>query len=634
MARMESLLSARLFLSPRWVGERLYFISDLGGQLSLYSMEAEGGIPQPLLPGHIALQNPDLVGGEPYLIFPGLGKILVMIDADGDENYQPMLLPIEGGFPEPAFGDTFASHRAHLMGGDPERNLVYLSVESRKESMHEAYQGNLKTGELVRLARSPWGAWVDGFNEDHTQAVIQDSYTVGDHVFYLWKKGEGEAKLLYGTPLEERSDGEQVPLNGITDCCFTTEDRGLLFLTALFEDTYGLGWLDLGGPGEIQPVEVTGTVHSGQGEMVSLKHLKGSRYAVEYNIDGGSWLYEGTWDDSARKLELDRVICGHSPLEGGVLKGFSYDKEGDRYALAFSSATSPIQLYTVEGEDRQTIIRRTQERTLGLDPELLSPGEDASFTSHDGLRISARLYRPSERLGFTGPRPLIYYIHGGPQSQERPDFAWFSMPLIQFLTLQGFSVFVPNVRGSTGYGLNYTKRVDRDWGGQDRLDHVHAMQVLAEDPRLDTTRAAVVGRSYGGYMTLTLASRHPELWSAAVDMFGPYDLSSFMERIPETWKPYFQIALGHPEKDRDFLIERSPKTHIEGITCPLLVIQGKNDPRVVEAESSDLVEKLRSMGKDVEYLLFEDEGHDILKMKNRIRCYHAITQFFKEHLRP
>ena len=122
----------------------------------------------------------------------------------------------------------------------------------------------------------------------------------------------------------------------------------------------------------------------------------------------------------------------------------------------------------------------------------------------------------------------MYYVHGGPQSQERPDFAWFSMPLIQFLTLSGFAVFVPNVRGSTGYGLSYMRMVEHDWAGDDMLDHVHAMtEVLPRDERIDTARAGVVGRSYGGYMTLTLASRYPELWSAAVDMFGPYDLIGF-----------------------------------------------------------------------------------------------------------
>ena len=135
-------------------------------------------------------------------------------------------------------------------------------------------------------------------------------------------------------------------------------------------------------------------------------------------------------------------------------------------------------------------------------------------------------------------------------------------------------------------------------------------------------------------MTLTLASRHPELWQAAVDMFGPYNLFSFMDRLPETWKPYFYIALGHPEKDRDHLIERSPSTHIGNVACPLLIIQGKNDPRVIEPESRDVVESLRAAGKQVEYLVFENEGHDVLKLENKVRCYNAITDFFKEHLKP
>ncbi len=141
-----------------------------------------------------------------------------------------------------------------------------------------------------------------------------------------------------------------------------------------------------------------------------------------------------------------------------------------------------------------------------------------------------------------------------------------------------------------------------------------------------------MGRSYGGYMTLTLAGRHPELWAAACDMFGPYDLFTFMDRIPPTWKPYFAISVGDPEKDRDFLLDRSPRTHMHRIACPLLVIQGQNDPRVVEPESRQVVEDLRAMGKQVDYLVFEDEGHDVLKFQNRVRCYNAITDFFKQHL--
>jgi len=135
-------------------------------------------------------------------------------------------------------------------------------------------------------------------------------------------------------------------------------------------------------------------------------------------------------------------------------------------------------------------------------------------------------------------------------------------------------------------------------------------------------------------MTLTLASRHPELWLAAVDMFGPYDLTTFVERIPETWKPYFTLAIGDPIKDREFLLERSPHRYVDNIRCPLLVIQGKNDPRVIERESRDVVEQLRAAGKGVEYLVFADEGHDVLKYDNRVRCYSAITEFFCRNLKP
>jgi dipeptidyl aminopeptidase/acylaminoacyl peptidase len=161
-------------------------------------------------------------------------------------------------------------------------------------------------------------------------------------------------------------------------------------------------------------------------------------------------------------------------------------------------------------------------------------------------------------------------------------------------------------------------------------------KVLPKDKRVDVKRAAVVGRSYGGYMTLTLAGRHPDLWSAACDMFGPYDLFTFCERIPETWKPYFKIAIGDPTtpEGHALMTERSPKTYLDNLACPMLVIQGRNDPRVVAKESEELVADLKKKGKDIQILLFEDEGHDVLKHANRVTCYNAITDFFVKYLEP
>jgi len=632
-ARIESLLSARLFQVPQTVGDRLFFVSNLSGRLSLYAMDYGGSVPEPLLPPHLALQNPHHVP-RLFQVYPKLERILLMLDQDGDEKYQPMLLPLDGGYPEPAFGDALADYRVQLADYDETRNVAYFFAESRSEPMNVSFRADLATRQLTELyrGRGIHGAFVAGTNEDNTQVALVEGYTAGDTVLYLWDEASGQARLLHGRPLEERQPGEEVPLTSFGAVAFLPSGRGLLLLTSLFEDTYGLGYIALDAPETVARVEVRGVVHDGVGEMENLKHLHGNRYAVQYNIDGESWLYEGAFDEDALEMRLEAVVCGRGALEGGVMDSFYYDKAADRYALSFSTAESPTQLYTVKGATRDIVHQHTRERLLDLPRTFLSPGEDASFTSHDGLRISARLYRPSPELDYPGPRPLIYYVHGGPQSQERPDFAWFSMPLIQFLTLNGFAVFVPNARGSTGYGLSYMKHVDRDWGGQDRLDHVHAMRMLAEDEGIDIGRAAVIGRSYGGYMTLTLAARHPELWAAAVDMFGPYDLLTFIDRLPETWKPYFAIAVGDPVEDRDFLIERSPRSYIADIECPLLVIQGQNDPRVVERESRDVAEQLRGMGKEVEYLVFADEGHDVLKYENRVTCYNAITDFFRKHL--
>ena len=372
----------------------------------------------------------------------------------------------------------------------------------------------------------------------------------------------------------------------------------------------------------------------GSGEFTGLKRVQGDRFVASFNIDGVSWGYEArlVMDEVPRRLSLGTVLWGSGDLAGGVVQHASHDRTTGRHAVAFSSATSPAQIATFDDDGTARFV--TRNRILGLDPDVLSTGQDASFVSHDGLRVSARLYLPAPALGFEGPRPVVHYIHGGPQSQERPDFTWFSMPMIQFLTLRGFAVFVPNVRGSTGYGQAYTKHVDRDWGGQDRLDHVAGVEHLRSDPRLDVGRIGVMGRSYGGYMTLMLIGLHPEIWSAACDMFGPYDLPVWLTRLPEAWKVYFHEAIGHPERDHDGLVQRSPKTHLGALACPLLVVQGANDPRVVNAESDDLVASLRAADKDVEYLVFEDEGHDITRTTNKSTCYNAIADFFAKHLRP
>jgi pimeloyl-ACP methyl ester carboxylesterase len=639
---LESLLSARRLVSPQLVGDHIYFLSDMSGIISLYRMDREGGVPEPLLPSGLALQNPHLMLGESFVVFPRLGKVLVMVDNNGDENYQPSFIPLQGGIPDPLFGEKYQKQQVACIHFDRDAEIAYFCRDDRKTPNIECLRVDLRTIEETSLGTSVYGNYCAGTNKDHSKAILIDGYTAADEVLYLWTEASRKREALFGVPIEQREASKAYPPSGISTCNFTEDSRKILFKTTLLNDSGALACLRLDDPSELHPVPISGKKHKDSGELEDIRKVSRNRYLLLYNIDASSWVYEGRFDDGRKpRFVIEETIVGPSPTSGGVVLGIEpvitrTGRKGEGYAFSFTTATNPSQLYLfnprVRGRKRYTAL--TNERIVGIDGKFLSGGENLSYTSFDGLRINARLYLPSKALGLNEPYPLVLYVHGGPQGQERPDFTWFSMPLIQHLTLNGLAVFVPNVRGSTGYGLKFMKWVDHDWGGKDARDLVEGLRVLEKDPRIDSSKRGVVGRSYGGYMTLTLVSRYPDLWKAGVDMFGPYNLLTFIERLPETWRTHFYLSIGHPEKDREFLIERSPVTYMDDVKCPMLIIQGRNDPRVVEKESSDLVARLRSRGLPVDFLVFEDEGHDVLKFKNRVTCYTKITRFFMEQLKP
>jgi esterase/lipase len=634
---IESLLSARLMLAPNVVDDRAFFLSDSSGALSLYSMKKEGSIPQPLLPGGMALVNPHLMIGDNYVVLPKMGKIMVMIDELGNENYQPSFIPLEGGLPESILGTDYENEQLASLHCDIDSNIAYLHRDDRKRPEQETLVLDLDSRKTISLGRSLYGNFFLGSSKDNSSVILADGYTAGDNVLFLWRKGMRERELLYGTPIEKRV-GRHVPPSGIGTCSFVSQDRGLVFPSALFHDEGGATFLSLDNPAHPVDMMIEGLQHSGTGELVNIRQVEGDIFVIEYNIDGASWAYEAKFrQGSSPSFAITKNLVGQGQLSGGVLLGLEWQvRRGEQpvveYILAFTKANMPSQLYLYPWAGDKKLRRLSNEKVLGIPERYLSEGEDVSYKSFDGLRISSRLYLPSKELGFTGPRPLVEYVHGGPQGQERPDFTWFSMPLIQHLTLNGFAVFVPNVRGSTGYGMKYMKYVDRDWGGDDVKDHLEGLKRLENDSRIDSTRRGVVGRSYGGYMTLTLTARHPSLWKAGVDMFGPYDLPAWVKRLPPSWLPYVRLAIGDPEKDHEFLVERSPKTYFDKLTASLMIIQGKNDPRVPEPESAQVAADLKRKGVHVDYVVFEDEGHDVLRYKNRVVCYNGITEFFLKHL--
>lgn len=196
---------------------------------------------------------------------------------------------------------------------------------------------------------------------------------------------------------------------------------------------------------------------------------------------------------------------------------------------------------------------------------------------------------------------------------------------------QGYHIFAPNFRGSTGYGAEFVKLVERDWGEGPRLDCVAGINWLFDQGITSPERLFVVGGSYGGYMTLLLAGRHPELFRAAVDIFGPSNLFTFLESVPEDWKPMMDNWLGDPVRDRERLTKDSPITYLDQMVNPMLVIQGANDPRVVKAESDQIVAALQSKGLDVEYIVLDDEGHGFSRKANEILVYRRMLEFLQKH---
>jgi hypothetical protein len=289
----------------------------MSGVISLYAMDQKGSIPEPLLPAGLALQNPHLMAGHNYYVLPNLGKILVMIDENGNENYQPCFVPLSGGIPEPIFGDKYKNEQLACLHCDIDKNIAYFFRDDRKTPNIEALRVDLATLEVTSFGKSLYGNNWNGVNKDHSIVILADGYTAGDIVLYIWRKEMTERQLLHGIPIEKRTKDQQIKLSGFGTCNFTPDDKGLLVRTNLFSDEGTIGYLALDDPANITEVPISGVKHKGNGELVDLKTLHDDLYLLEYNIDGCSWLYECRYHESksGRRLKVTRTLCGLPPLE-------------------------------------------------------------------------------------------------------------------------------------------------------------------------------------------------------------------------------------------------------------------------------------------------------------------------------
>jgi dipeptidyl aminopeptidase/acylaminoacyl peptidase len=247
-----------------------------------------------------------------------------------------------------------------------------------------------------------------------------------------------------------------------------------------------------------------------------------------------------------------------------------------------------------------------------------------SITSFDGEQIEAYIFRPARG---DAPPPVVVHVHGGPEAQAVRLFN----PVIQGLVAAGYAVVVPNVRGSTGYGKRFAALDDTTR----RLDSVADLAAIHDwlgGAGLDASRAALMGGSYGGYMVLAGLAFQPERWAAGVDLVGISDLVTFLERTSDYRRAHREREYGSLATDRAFLESASPLRRAERIVAPLLVVHGRNDPRVPVSEAQQLADVLTRRGVRCELVIYEDEGHGIARLANRLDAYPRSVGFLDEVL--
>lgn len=219
-------------------------------------------------------------------------------------------------------------------------------------------------------------------------------------------------------------------------------------------------------------------------------------------------------------------------------------------------------------------------------------------------------------------------VHGGPEGQTTAYFHF----LIQFLVNNGYAVLAPNVRGSTGYGKAYSHLDDVEKRMDSVADLAQAAQWLRQQPEIDGERLVVYGGSYGGFMVLSALTTYPDLWAAGVCLVGISNFVTFLENTSGYRRAHREAEYGSLERDREFLERIAPINHIDKLTAPLMVIHGANDPRVPLSEAEQMVAALRARGVPVEFLVFDDEGHGLVKLKNKLVAYPAVIAFLEKYV--
>ncbi len=576
------------------------FISNTTGTGEVWRVPSTGGWPHQVT---INGRNVHQVSWSP------VSETLVFTaDRDGDENFELFTVPKTGGLPVTLGNGKGA--QAHFGDWSPGGAEFVYASNKRNPAFFDLYILDVDTGDERVLWQDDHVNMALSWSPDGRYVLVQQFEQNANQDLYVVEVPTGVVRLL------TRHEGLVRHFGGVWE----GDGAAFLFLSDNGRNFMGLARMDV----------VTG-------EWTYLEEPAADVVEVAQSQDGRWRAITVNWGGNFVPQVVDLSTGEQLPLPEfaqGVTSELTFSVSGDRLAFYHESARQCRDLWVVDlppvghtGTGHLGSRQVTFSNVGGIPAEDLVLPQCLSYRSFDGLEIPTFLYvphggRPDSSL------PAIIWPHGGPDFQVTNNFYhWF-----QVFTGAGFVVLAPNFRGSTGYGKAFQSLNQKDWGGASFRDIMAGADYLIESGWADPKRLAVVGGSFGGFMSLTAATREPDRWAAIVDVFGPSNLFTFIENTPAWWKPYLYEMVGHPDRDQDQLTERSPVNYLDRVTAPLLVVQGAHDPRVTKKESDQVVERLRALGREVEYLVFDDEGHGFSRTANEIRAAKTIVEFLDRHL--
>lgn len=571
-------------------GSQVAFVSNITGIWQVFLMSADGGWPDQL-----TFFN----SGATSVSWRPDGRFLVVgADQDGNERTQLFLITPTGVIvarltDEPAVIHSFG-------GWANSGRAICFASNSRDVRFFDVYTMAIDETGARGLVERVWqddAHWnVAGFRYDDRALLLSRMNASLDGDLFTLDLQSHELRHL--TPHEGSARFSAASWAAQSDNVFALTDicgRNYVNLAEVNASTGEITWLS-----------------EGAADYDGLKVSKDGRI-LYYSVNR-----EGYSEPHFLDLERGNEIVAPE-LAAGVIGEVSFSADGSVFALAHNSPTRPFDCYV--GRTGVASARQlTRSAMAGIPSGSLVNPRLVHFSSFDGLEISGFLYAPS---GGGSLRPAVVHVHGGPESQERPNFN----AIYQYLLSNGYAVFAPNIRGSLGYGAEFTHLDDGRKRWDALKDIVACADWLKASGLVDPDKIAIMGGSYGGFATLASLAHHPDVWAAGVDIVGISHFGTFL-RNTGPWRVKLRASeYGDPDLDADFFEDISPLNHAERIRCPLMVVQGANDPRVPKSEADQMVERIRRIGGRVEYLVFDDEGHGVAKLQNRIRCYEAIVEF-------